>query len=328
MGERRRATVVVNRDVSASHWDPARPQLPQFTEATLDTWRTTLSLTVRGAPDPARVDRLLRREVARLDKAASRFRPDSELSTVNDNPGRWVAVSEYFAQVLASAVEAASLTDGLVNPCLADLVDSAGYRMWRDGVATTDRESGPRLSDWQDIEVRGAGANLQVRIPPSARLDLGAVAKGWLADRVAEMAADIFDSDTLANMGGDLLAVGEWLVGADPQVPGLEPQTMQIWDAAVATSSTAHRSWRRADGTRAHHIIDPRTGRSAETPWTTCSVIAATAAHANAASTAAMILGEQAPSWLESQGLDAWCVAADGRQERVGRWPQPDLGGR
>ena len=76
-------------------------------------------------------------------------------------------------------------------------------------------------------------------------------------------------------------------------------------------------------GTAAHHIIDPRTSVPADTTWRTCSVLAATAAQANAASTAGIILGEAGPRWVGQQGVDAWFAAED-RQVRVGRWPEPD----
>lgn len=295
------------------------PTDPPETRAVLRTWRTELSLVVRGRVPQSLVAELLAREVEQMDRAASRFREDSELSSINDNPGSWVRVSGYLGALLDCALESAELTDGLCDPGLGAAVDAAGYRQWRDGA--TPRPQPGAVGNWRDIERRGD----EVRIPPGMHLDLGAVAKGWLADRVAFAAAERFGAATLANMGGDLRALTAeepWVVTVDPEDSQVPAQSLRLWDAGLATSGIGRRRWQTTDGHAAHHIIDPRTGSPAETPWLSCSVVAATAAQANAASTAVLVLGDSGPEWLDRQGLDGWFVGVDGRQRRVGRWPQ------
>lgn len=301
-----------------------------LTAATLQAWKTELVLVVRRRADERAVEDLLRREVERMDRAASRFREDSEISRINQQDGRWVTVSAYLGEVLEAALEAAELTDGLVNPCMGAAVDAAGYRIWRDGASAVSRSDVSPESDlltaWEEVEVRSEGSQVKVRIPAGMVLDVGAVAKGWLADRLAMLAAERFACGALANMGGDVRVVtGErgWDVAVDPQVPGVAPQALELWDAGLATSSTGRRRWTTSDGTVAHHIIDPRTGSPAVAAWTTCAVLAATTAEANAASTAGLILGERGPEWIQDQGLDAWFVGEDGSQMRTGRWPEP-----
>jgi thiamine biosynthesis lipoprotein len=85
------------------------------------------------------------------------------------------------------------------------------------------------------------------------------------------------------------------------------------------------RQWRRG-GRLLHHIVDPRTGLPAVGPWRTVSVAAANCAEANAASTAAIIAGDQAPAWLARQGLPARLVAHDGCVRFVSGWPEDDGG--
>jgi thiamine biosynthesis lipoprotein len=70
-----------------------------------------------------------------------------------------------------------------------------------------------------------------------------------------------------------------------------------------------------------HHIVDPRTGRPADTPWRTVSVAASSCVDANAASTAAVALGARAPAWLESASLPTRLAAEDGRVTTVAGWP-------
>ena len=88
----------------------------------------------------------------------------------------------------------------------------------------------------------------------------------------------------------------------------------------LATSSTTARRW--VHGGRAmHHILDPSTGLPAESPWRTVTVAAATCADANTASTAAIVRGRSAPSWLHALGLPARLVRQDGVVHTVGGWP-------
>ena len=84
-----------------------------------------------------------------------------------------------------------------------------------------------------------------------------------------------------------------------------------IRDGGLATSSTAARRWRHG-GDVLHHILDPRTGLPAATPWRTVSVAAGNCLDANTASTAAILLGAKAPAWLTAHGLPARLVPEDG----------------
>jgi FAD:protein FMN transferase len=80
------------------------------------------------------------------------------------------------------------------------------------------------------------------------------------------------------------------------------------------------RRWRTGSGT-AHHVIDPLTGRSADSVWRTVSVTAGCCLDANIASTATIVRGEKAPGWLEALGLPSRLVRTDGTVRHVGGWP-------
>jgi FAD:protein FMN transferase len=132
----------------------------------------------------------------------------------------------------------------------------------------------------------------------------------------------------LVSLGGDMAIAGAapregWRVRvtddhrSDASAPG---QWVTLRGGGLATSSTTVRQWRNAEGT-AHHLIDPRTGRSAASLWRTVSVTAASCLDANIASTAAVIRGERALPWLSSLGLPSRLVGADGRVRRVAGWP-------
>ena len=113
--------------------------------------------------------------------------------------------------------------------------------------------------------------------------------------------------------------------GAAPRAERSAGQVVRLAAGALATSSIMCRQWRRGDRIL-HHIVDPRTGRPAEGPWRTVSVAAANCAEANAASTAAIVAGDQAPAWLAEQVLPARLMGRDGTLRLVSGWPQADGG--
>jgi thiamine biosynthesis lipoprotein len=99
---------------------------------------------------------------------------------------------------------------------------------------------------------------------------------------------------------------------------------VSITAGGLATSSTIARRWRTSSGW-AHHIIDPRTGRNPDPLWRTATVAAANCVDANAAATAAIVLGAAAPDWLHGRGLPALLVDIDGAATAVGGWPTAEL---
>ena len=110
------------------------------------------------------------------------------------------------------------------------------------------------------------------------------------------------------------------VTGRPEDVPEGPATVVAITSGGLATSSTTARRWRRG-GNVLHHILDPRTGLPPAPVWRTISVTAATCADANAASTAAIIRGAQAPGWLAATGLPARLVGVSGRVETVAGWP-------
>ncbi|HEX7610465.1 MAG TPA: FAD:protein FMN transferase, partial [Solirubrobacteraceae bacterium] len=172
-------------------------------------------------------------------------------------------------------------------------------------------------------------ARSTVRVPAGVKLDLGATAKAWAADRAAAAAAAAGDCGALVSLGGDIATAGQppgqgWQIHvtddhrSDASAPG---QRISIRSGGLATSSTAVRRWSH-DGHTMHHIIDPSTGAPVESGWKTVSVAAATCADANIATTAAFVRGVEAPAWLAALGLPARLLDWSGRATIVAGWPQ------
>jgi thiamine biosynthesis lipoprotein len=297
-----------------------------------------LLVTEERALGPAR--RLLREDLAALDAACSRFRADSEIVALDHAPadgrGRTgpVQVSPLLADALAVAIRAALRTDGDVDPTVGGALSAAGYDrdfalVQRDGPAA--RLTVRSVPGWQQIELDEESGLLS--LPAGTRLDLGATAKAWAADRAASRIAAGLGCGALVNLGGDIAVAGQapnggWRVrvqditGRPDEPPAGLSTVIAIRSGGLATSSTAARRWRRG-GDVLHHILDPRSGLPAAPVWRTVSVAAGTCTDANMASTAAIIRGEAALAWLAGLGLPARLVAESGAVVTLGGWP-PD----
>ena len=275
---------------------------------------------------------LLAQELDQVDRAASRFRSDSELALLNRAGGEARRVSPLLLEALSVAVRAAELTDGIVSPMVGRTLRLAGYDTSFALVAGRDgRRFAPTFAavvDWRLLELDEERQT--ARIPPGVELDLGATAKALAADRAAPTIARAAGCGTLVSLGGDISVAGAappggWAIrladhhASAPDGPG---PAIAIKSGGLATSSTTARRWRTANGDL-HHVVDPRTGRPARTPWRTVTVAAATCVDANTASTAALVLGEEAVEWLEARGLPGRIVSADGPTVCTGGW-SPD----
>ena len=290
-------------------------------------WSTTVRVVVTdpSALPPAR--EIVQRQLAAVDLAASRFRGDSEVRALAAAGGRPAPVSRLLADLVRAALSAAEHTDGDVDPTLGADLDALGYD--RDIAlvrARTDRPVALRAArrpSWRDVVVEGD----TVTVPAGVVLDLGATAKAVTADRCAALVAEQLGVGVLVSLGGDIATAGPapeggaWQVlvhdrDEDPAVTVSLPA-----GGALATSSTASRTWRSGE-LRLHHVLDPRTGLPAPVVWSSVSVAAWTCLQANALSTAALVRGERAVGWLAGLGAPARFLRPDGRTVVVGAWPQ------
>src|SRR5258707_6251205 len=268
-------------------------------------------------------------ELSAVDLACSRFRPDSELSTLNRARGEPTRISELFMALITAALRAAELTGGDVDPTCGNALVSAGYdRDFADlgeGTATAAFPPGP-VPGWRAVRLDPRRAVVQ--LVSGAQLDLGSTAKAWAADHCAALIAGRLGCGVLVSLGGDVAVAGPppgtgWQIRVtdDHAAPADAPgQSVTISSGGLATSSTTVRSWKAGSATM-HHIIDPRTGQPARSCWRTVSVAAQTCADANIASTAAIIRSETAPAWLTESALPARLVRHDGTVATTAGWP-------
>jgi FAD:protein FMN transferase len=250
------------------------------------------------------------REFERLEDLLTRFRPESELSALN-REGRLV-VGDDLLTVVELALDARERTGGRFDPTVHDALVAAGYDRTFDDVAP-EGPAAPAHEGGCGGRVTVDRAAGTIELEPGVRLDLGGIGKGYAADRAAAILAPA--GPALVDAGGDIAARGRpdslgWRVGVETAEGTL---TLALGDGAVATSGRDRRHWRRG-GEEQHHLIDPTTGRPAETDLLRVSVVAGTAVEAEVLAKALFLAGEhQAVAEAEALGVACVLVTGDGR---------------
>jgi FAD:protein FMN transferase len=285
-------------------------------------WSTDMHLLVTQPAGLPAARAVVDAELDAVEAAASRFRPDSEICSLPG--GVRTPVSPLLAELIEDALAAARFTDGDVDPTVGSAMIALGYDRDIDELDP----AAPRVAslavpaDWSMVEFDGRS----VRLPAGVLLDLGATAKAAAADRCARRVYEQTGSGVLVNLGGDIATAGPtpdggWQVLVQDTDDDPASQVALGSAAGLATSSTSRRRWWHG-GDVVHHIVDPRTGRSADPVWRSVSVAAGTCLAANTISTAAIVRGHGAPDWLAALNVPARFVERDGAVRTIGGWPQ------
>lgn len=247
-------------------------------------------------------------EIAAIEALASRFTPHSELSRLNA-AGR-MEVSTDLLRLITLALAMRDATDGRFDPTVHDAMVRAGYDRSLDQLPPDGAEAGAArpCGGRVDVDTRTG----RVTLGEGTCLDLGGIAKGWAADRVADMLG--VHGPCLVSMGGDVAVRGHlhgrpWPVEV---MHGDGPRVVGVHRGGMATSGTDRRRWRRG-GTNMHHVIDPDTGMPSSTDLMRVTALANDAATAEAWATALLLAGaERAGAEARERGITAVLVGNDG----------------
>ena len=235
----------------------------------------------------------VRQTIDMVEEEISRTRKTSQLALLNQH--KQVQLSDSVLALLQEGIAIAEKTDGAFDPAIGALTS-----LW--GIATehprvpTDREIQEADTDWHHIRIEG---NL-VAIPPHMELDLGAIGKGYAADRIKEVLQAQGISRALVNLGGNIQAIGEkqegkpWVIGLrDPEGTEGEPFiTLMVRDCSLVTSGAYERNFT-IDGTTYHHILDRKSGYPAQSDLLSASIIGPSSTLCDALSTSIFVLGSE-----------------------------------
>jgi FAD:protein FMN transferase len=257
----------------------------------------------------------VRHEFVRLEAILSRFRPESELSALND-AGR-LQGSPDLVRVTELALAARARTSGRFDPTVHDALVAAGY----DRTFEEIEAGGTVVATRPRAHCRGAVAvsshTGEIVLERGVRLDFGGIGKGYAVDLACDVLASC--GPCLVSAGGDLaVRGGSWPVGVD--APGVD-LTLELTRGAIATSGSDRRRWNTTEG-EAHHLIDPRTGSPAETDLLRVTVVGRTAVEAEVLAKSLYLAGADAAQ-SEADDLDVPAVLTldDGRVVLAGGLP-------
>ena len=266
----------------------------------------------------ADVDAAALREVealcARYELLLSRFNPDSQLFTLNAATGKWIEVGEELANVLRAALGYCERTGGLF-----DITMGGVCRLWdfKRGVVPDDAAIAQALAhvDWRSVQVKGTRARIA---DSQATIDLGGMAKGYIADKVIDLLKRRGATSGVINLGGNVACLGgkpdgsAWNVGLRAPVPSggslhaASFASVSVRGKSIVTSGVYERAFVR-NGRVLHHIPDPRTGKPAETDVLSATVVADKSIDADGYTTALIVMGaDEALTFAEqTPGIEA-----------------------
>ena len=251
-------------------------------------------LTLRDDEIDAKIFPLVWQEIRQFEKRFSRFLASSELSQINRKAGQAVEISPEFKDLILACQKMAKATQNLFNPFILPALQSAGY-----------------IGSWPNIDIKKNNLDFSNRricnidniklmkntilIPSNCALDFGGIGKGYLLDKIAAIIERHKIKNYWLSFGGDLIFAGHdeqkigWQVGiADAKNPKKEIDILETFGQkmAVATSGVVKRK-----GEGWHHLIDPGTGRPAESNILTATVVAQSATLTDVLAKSLVILG-------------------------------------
>lgn len=227
----------------------------------------------------------------------SRTVEGSDIWNVNAAAGEPVEVAEETAEVLEAALEYAEASDGLF-----DITIGAVSELWDfdTGVVPDADELAEALTHvgWTNLSIEGTTVMLA---DPQAKLDLGGIAKGYIADDLVRLLAEGGCEDASISLGGNVFVMGESFDG-DPWVVGIQDPngetsdviaSVECADMSVVTSGLYERCFTQ-DGVTYHHILDPRTGYPVETDLVSSSILSERSLDGDAYATMLFLMGRDA----------------------------------
>ena len=276
---------------------------------------TAVQLTLWGAPNGL-VDEIWN-ECERYEKLLSKTIAGSDVSRINGANGQTVTVDPETWEILRRAKEISALSGGAFSITIAPVTALWTFTGVETNVIPTDdkRLSMLHLVDDQKIEL---GENNTVTLPAGMQIDLGGIAKGYIADKVADLIRTKAYAG-IVSLGGNVYTVGQKPDGSkfsvgikNPESTWLNKAIIYTGDCTVVTSGTYERGFN-FGGVRFHHILDPKTGWPSQSDLVSATFVMESSMTADALATACIVIGsEKSLELAAGLGVDAMFIRKDG----------------
>lgn len=269
---------------------------PTTTKQSRFLLNTVVEITVYGRKSEKLINELFQ-EMQYMENKYSRYIADSEIYNVNSNPGIPVPVSEDTFDLIQQGIYYATISDGLFDISIGPLVD-----LWAIG------EQNPQIPLQSDIDLAKSrvdyrnismdSQNHTISVAEGMSIDTGAIAKGFITDKLVYILQEGNADSALLNLGGNLYLYSSkpdgslWTVGIrDPfGSQGDYLGTISVRDMSVVTSGIYERYFE-VDQKRFHHILNPETGYPADNELASISIISPSSTKCDGLSTTCFLLG-------------------------------------
>ena len=274
-------------------------------------------ITITGYADKATLENAVAL-CGEYEKVFSRTVEGSDVWRINHGEGSPVRVCGDTAELLAMALNICEKSGGALDITIAPASDLWDFKADEPEIPDSgELSSAAELVDYTKLKLEGD----MVTLPAGMAIDLGAVAKGYIADKAAEYLKEKGVESAILNLGGNVVALGgkpdgsKWSIGIqDPEEEnGRAGYSVLVADESVVTSGIYQRGFDR-DGVRYHHILDSVTGWPVQNGLASVTIITGSSALADAMSTACFVLGRDVGmSFAEKMGVQAVFIGTDGK---------------
>jgi thiamine biosynthesis lipoprotein len=288
---------------------------------------TSILLAANGQPEEIEAGfNRTEKYIQDSEKRFTRFSDDSELSQLNRSAGEWFEASDDLYQVVELAVDFHRRTGKIFDPGILTALERAGYDRTMDDLHSSGIQVQPTtvtVAQAAFDQVEMDPARNRIRLPAGLKIDLGGIAKGWIAERAAGVLSE-YAQACAVDAGGDAYMVGvpphsdTWRISLeDPCDPSRTLAVLKVHPGAIATSAITKRRWQQGDKVQ-HHLIDPRTQQPAETDWLSVTVVAEHAVQAEVYAKCLLIGGSQEVNEISNRAAGIEFIVVDQRKKMWG----------
>lgn len=264
-------------------------------------------------------------EIQRLDDLLSTGKDTSEVAQINANGGG--VLSEDTDYLVKRALDIYQSTNGAFDISIYPVMQLWGFTTGNFAVPSeSDLAAKLALVDAGKIILSEENGQTSISLPEGMEIDLGGIAKGYTSGRVMDVMKSCGIKSAVINLGGNAHVLGyktdgsQWKVGIqDPEDENGYLGGVSVTDKAIITSGGYERYFVDKDtGVKYHHIIDPKTGYSANNGLISVTIVSADSTLADGLSTSLFVLGtEDAITYCEEHcaedGFDAIMEDEDGK---------------
>ena len=249
------------------------------------------------------------------EKLLSRTVSGSDIDRINKSEGKAVTVDSDTAELLKTALDICNKSNGAFDITVSPLTE-----LWNITEATAPPEDGKITEALKTVDYNNVTSDGdKVTAKQNAQIDLGGIAKGYIADKVKEYLKEQGVVRGLINLGGNVVLLGDndgkpYNVGIQKPFAdtGETELTVKLSDMTAVTSGIYERYFE-FNGKIYHHIIDPKSGYPVDNDVASVTIICNNSCIADGLSTACLVLGvEEGKKLAEDYGAETVFILRDG----------------